>query len=832
MKTKIIVLTSIALMLMLLVSANVSPVKAQGPNDTYIEEQIGEPMNADPVFQYDSASLEMLLNIYEPLIFFDFTEPKKFVGLIADSWSGELCDVTDPKTGLHYTQKWTFHIRSGVHFHSSDAIVVPGEGDEVTPEDVEYSFERNMVVDASTGGECLIYDPLLHVGTADPTDELWGRKIDFAVQRNDTARTVTFYLLTPYEPFLQVVAQGYGAIFSKKWSVDPTLHPHNWPGTWPDWTQDNSPTNNYTAWRAYHDPEESPIEEVDCSSSTTHPHLDYILGTGPYMFDYWNKGKGGHYKLVKNPNYWSERGGSWGAHSHVDNYVSYYIEAWETRRDDFKAGTADTVTVPVTFKDQVEGQPGIRVLKDLLMLYCLGEFFVGQISNTSTYIGDIPPNGTFTSTGFPQDGFQDVKLRMAFRALFPFSDFLDAAYLGEAVQPATCVVPGLTYYDPAIPKPTYDRNLAIKLLKEAWGGSESSPGPVWQNGFYMCFVYNEGNEMRKIAAEMLRDEFDSINAEFGTSFHGEVTAVPWGGYNDLWRARVLPYYCVAWGADFPDAHNFVVPFMDSESGAFARFQGFPNATLNQWIRNGIDAFDPSERQYWYTKLQQAYLENCYSFALATPTFRRWERDWVQGWYFHATLLDEDYVYNIWEADPATVTRNTAATVYLAQGSNGKRIVTLQNTGVNPELVEYNEVIKSDGTTIGSQKIEVWIRPGATYSDVKNILAAGTITITAIVRISSKWIPAIGTVNPATGATWKVGDLGGGIPPAFFAFDGAVTYLDSALYRSCYLGTASASAILLGDLGGGIPPAFFAFDGAVTYLDSALYRMCYLGQGPN
>jgi hypothetical protein len=61
---------------------------------------------------------------------------------------------------------------------------------------------------------------------------------------------------------------------------------------------------------------------------------------------------------------------------------------------------------------------------------------------------------------------------------------------------------GLAYRDPDVPKPTYDRDLAINLLKEAWGGSEATLGPFWTNGFTMGFVYNEGNEMRKLAAEM------------------------------------------------------------------------------------------------------------------------------------------------------------------------------------------------------------------------------------------------------------------------------------------------------------------------------------------
>jgi hypothetical protein len=369
----------------------------------------------------------------------------------------------------------------------------------------------------------------------------------------------------------------------------------------------------------------------------------------------------------------------------------------------------------------------------------------------------MPANGTFTNAGFPCNGFTDIKLRKAFRALFPYNTWLNASYLGEATQPATCVADGLAYYDPSIPKPPTDRALAIKLLKEAWGGTEVSPGPVWTNGFYMSFCYNSGNEPRKMACEMFRDAFESLNSEFGTHFTGVVTEILWTDYSSKWKTRVLPFYFVGWGADFPDAHNFVVPFMETVSGAFAKFQGFSNETINTWIREGIDSIVPAFRQDRYTKLQQAFIDNCYSIAMAQPLGRHWQRTWAHGFYYHSCMAGEEYAYYRWKEEPAPA-RNTAATIGLAQGSSGTRLVILENTGQDTELVEYNETISDDGTPIISQIVEAWLRPGEKYANVKKIVAAGTITITATVRISSKWIYPIGTVNPVPVVPWKVEDL--------------------------------------------------------------------------
>lgn len=852
MKNKAIILTSVALMLLILMPVNVFRASAAVTNPgVLVAERIGEPMYADPCFQYDTASLEMLMNIYEPLIFFNGTSVEKFIGIVADSWYGQIISVTDPITGQAYKQKWVFHIRPGVYFQSSDEVTVPGEGDLLTAADVEYSFERNMVVDSSLGGELLIWGALGLGGAADMADPLFGAKIDFAVQSDPVANTVTFYLVSPFEPFLQIVAQMYGAIFSKTWSISPLIagHSANWDGVWPDWTLpsgsgDNNP-QNYTRWHIYHDTDNSPLEVVDPSSPG--PHLDFILGTGPYMFNYWNKGDGGQYSLIKNPNYW----GGWSSPAHVDEYLSIYISSWETRKADFLTGACDICDVPRMYMDQVLNAPGIRCLKDVPTLAVDAAFLNQAISATSTYCGTMPPNGTFTQFGFPQDGFSDLKLRKAFRALFPYADYLLAAFLGEATHPATCVIPGLAYYDPSIATPTYDRALAIKLLKEAWGGTEASPGPLWTGGFLMDFYYNTGNEARRLACEMLAAEFDSINAEFGTKFYGVVTAGPWSGYSALWRGLVLPFYIVGWAVDYPDADDFVTPFMQDTFGTFAKYQGIVNATIDDWIAKGIATIVPSERQGNYTLLQQAYVDNCYSFTLDQATGRRWERDWVQGWFFNSIYsLFMTYAYYLYKEDAATVRRDIriveTSAIFEAKITGGydfKIHKVVQNNGAVPEWVDVYIIITQwhEGQTdyhITTVKVAAWLIPSQTLT-VDTLIHKSCVNIVTLyyeyVEISDwtpmiiDWAPGDNTDTPTTilgtdrggiarvlPNPHKAGDLGVlPAPTGFWSFDGACNYKDAGLFRYGYV-TAFHE---LTDFNG---------DNVCNYKDAGFFRKAYLG----
>jgi hypothetical protein len=77
---------------------------------------------------------------------------------------------------------------------------------------------------------------------------------------------------------------------------------------------------------------------------------------------------------------------------------------------------------------------------------------------------------------------------------------------------------------------------------------------------------------------------------------------------------------------------------------------------------------------------------------------------------------------------------------------------------------------------------------------------------------------------------KIGDLGGDLPPQFFAFDNTVDSKDFALFMLCYRGSAPAEAMYLGDLGGGSPLRLFEYDGLVDGKDLALFLICHKGSG--
>jgi len=125
-KFVLIVLVSVILSWELIQAASPQEVPR---HDHMIVATISKPDSVDPAWAYDFASSQLIFNVYETLIFYDRESVDRFVSMLATDWHIN-------EDGLSYT----FKIRENVKFHN---------GETLTTEDVEYSFERAMVQDRS-----------------------------------------------------------------------------------------------------------------------------------------------------------------------------------------------------------------------------------------------------------------------------------------------------------------------------------------------------------------------------------------------------------------------------------------------------------------------------------------------------------------------------------------------------------------------------------------------------------------------------------------------------------------------------------------------------------
>ena len=529
----------------------------------FVQETIGGPETLDPAWAYDTASGEQIQYIYEPLIFFDGTSVDTFVPVLA----------TSVPTYNDVDNTFTFTIRSGVTFHN---------GNTLTAEDVEYSFERHMVQDRSGGPIWMFYQSLL--GT-------WGwsgnfTEVDEAIEVS--GNDVIFTLAGDYWElaFLQIMCGTWASIIDKEWCVANG----EWDGTEGDAVNHNDPESGSSyLW-------------------------DNTNGTGPWMLNEWDVGN--QVVLDINPDYWGTPAG-------FDKVITKQVEEWTARKLSLLAGDCDLAYVPRQYIGEVVDVADLLKYSDLPELAVDAFFMNLDIAVNSSWIG----SGALDGNGIPTNFFDDVHVRRAFNYAFDWDTYLNDILLGEATQPGSPVVDGLYGYNPAASKYSLNLTAAEEEMQLAHGGA------VWTNGFSFTLLYNAGNDVRKAACEILADNLFAINNDF------KITVLPldWGtGMVPELVTHNLPCFQIGWIADYAHADNFVVPFMHS-TGTFSYFQSYGYPALDDKITAAFQDTNPTTQLDKYYEIQEIYYEDAPGIILSQPLGRRFFTKYVDGFYFNPCI---------------------------------------------------------------------------------------------------------------------------------------------------------------------------------------------------
>ena len=596
-------------------SANVPARKSSDPN-TFFHVVFGEPETLDPALGYDTASNEIIQNIYEPLVFYDGVYTDKFMPMLASSW-----DVSDD--GITYT----FNIRSGVKFH---------EGQDLTAEDVAYTFQRGLLIGGRSGPQWLLSEPFFGVGksditclvdgcaSADDRDSLVANssaalvnaceKVKSVIVADDANGTVTMTLAQPWGPFIPTIAQTWGGILDKDWAID-----H---GAW---------DGSCDTWQDYY-----------AESAESDPLSRIANGTGPFKLDDWKISE--ELVMVRNDNYWRPP-------AKLARIVTKYVNEWGTRFAMMQAGDADVVAVPEENRSQMDALVGERCEFDIdknrykscevtdnslpYRLYTgrpglnrTDMFFNFQVSEGSNYVG----SGKLDGNGIPLDFFSDAHIRRAFAYCFDWDVYISDVFNGEAVQSPVIPLPGMSGYQADMSIYSYDPVKCEGEFKLADLDNDGIPagndpeGDVWTTGFRLQALYNQGNTGRQTIADILAKNIALINNLFVI----ETVGLPWPTFLRTVRSHQAPYFVSGWAEDIHDPHNWYVPYL---IGVFALNQNMPNDLKGQFrklINQGVAETDPVARQEIYEQLNQAFYDQAPTVLLAVATSHNFEQRWVRG----------------------------------------------------------------------------------------------------------------------------------------------------------------------------------------------------------
>ncbi len=632
--------------------------KSKDPT-TYVYTSYGEPEMLDPALDYESAGMHVMNQVYETLVWYKRQSMSEIIPQLATEWK-----VSDD------AKSYTFTIRKGVKFHN---------GDELTPDDVAWTFQRGLLQGSFFSAQLLMAEPIYGAGILDVTDVVKAKiaaaqpapaateaapaagatpaaapeepvdiadnpealvKVDpailaavceqtkAAIVADSGAGTVTFNLAQPWGPFLATLAHGVASIQDKKWAIEQ--------GAW---------DGDCASWQKFY-----------AKTAETTPLAKVMNGTGPYKFDHWTPGE--EIVLTRNDAYWRTEPAWEGAPTgpaKIERVIIKTIDEWGTRLAMMEAGDADWSTVDLVNLPQADALVGevceynpqtndhdckpsdtpskpLKVYKNAPGVLATSAMFNFKINVEGG--NNLVGSGKLDGNGIPPDFFTDIHVRKAFNYCFDWDTFIQEAVYGQGVQQVGVLIPGSIGYDPNGKKFNFDLAKCKSEIEAAWNGD------VAKNGFRFQIAYNSGNMVRQTVAQIFQSNFQQVDPKYVV----EVLAVPWPTFNGLQKQFRLPLFISGWQEDIHDSHNWAQPFL---VGDYAHRQSIPDDVIAKFqplVTAGVTETDPAKRAAIYKQIQDMDYDEVLAVRIYVPTTPFYMQRWVKGFYLNPLYSEEEYYY--------------------------------------------------------------------------------------------------------------------------------------------------------------------------------------------
>jgi peptide/nickel transport system substrate-binding protein len=684
---------------------------SQPPIDTgtYLVGTIGQPARLDPGRAYDTASGELIQNVYQPLIWFgdkhvidtaggvlngaddnnynynmtpadhsDLSYPSGYVPIIAEALPTIVNSDIEALPGI-WGQYWTFALNTTAKFQPwIDHNGVTQGRAAVSVDDVIYSFQVQMVVDSPYAPVWMFETPAFNFMTFDAMpggfDE--GTVANMIQQwcfhnisdPNPNTVTFNFSYPLPLSAMAQIFSQTWGSIVNKDFFIQHGCWNYSWYAGWsddyrraPDGSGNRTPIDRYYPAKSLY----------NSSTAIVGEDIPDMCGTGPYKYTFgaWdviNK----VWRLDADPGYWMQ----WGhAGDKSGNYIHTIIEkgidTWPTRKMLFLDGEFDVAVVPrANMYDLLQGSNKYKPLSGLTLVTNITElvneeiFFCFNVSGDSAYQSyfGYPAHVTDAMPYF----FNDTAIRMAFADALDYTSVINQAWFGEALQqnswwvdglvPASSKNSSIAFRTQNLGKMEADLKAAAPVNASGYVNGAGTLYDIWTYGFETTMIYNTGNDQRMIELQSIAAAF----ATLGIRFKCNVIGLDWPVFLDNMNGMDMPVFCLGWLADYADPSDWAAPYQQS-AGSFLYTQGPPfpadQAAVDAEITDAAIQPDPVIRDHEYQDLQYKYYMDVPSIPVVQPIGRRFARDWVQGWYYN-DLLPGLYAYDLYKTAPVSYTQ--------------------------------------------------------------------------------------------------------------------------------------------------------------------------------
>jgi ABC-type transport system substrate-binding protein len=511
--------------------------------DWIIQRELADPQSLNPVTLQDATGREFSLHVFERLMWSAGRENYDLVPWIAEDMPEETPDH------LNYTYK----IRKNVTFSN---------GKPLTGRDVVFTFKAmmNPLVDAAQSRQAI--DMLKNVELVNGDDY-----------------TVKFTLSRPY--FKAIYALSDIQIMSKD-VLDPEGLTDKF--TFDD-CRDMASAQNNPAVKKFAD---------FFNSQEVNRGPQYLIGSGPYIFEKWDTGQWVHFK--RNPNYW--------------NTTAVHGMAYPEK------------LIIRVIQDQSAATVAAKNKEIDLMYVTKPMDFVKELANPEQFsmkkADPFEPQFTYIGYNMKNVLFSDVKVRWALAYIVDRDLIIDKVQYGLAVPIQGPVYFGdVKNYNPDLPPIEFNPDKAKQLLSEAGWADTDGDGILNKTidgkkvDFKFTYLLNT-NESRKQTILVVADALKKIG------IIAEIQTLEWSVFLEKIKKHEFEALMGAWVlSDYPpDQYQLYHSSQSKNDGS--NYGSYSSPEADRLMEEYRAEFDEEKRIEIMKKIQKVlYDDQAYTF-LWTP----------------------------------------------------------------------------------------------------------------------------------------------------------------------------------------------------------------------
>lgn len=435
-----------------------------------------------------------------------------------------------------------------------------------------------------------------------------------------------------------------------------------------------------------------PSEHLEATGGGGPALFENPIGTGPYMLAQWDRGN--QLVMTANPDYWGDP-------AHAETLVFRWSEEAAQRLVELQAGTVDGIDNP--------GRDDFAVIaadSNLQLLEREGTnvFYIGMNR-------DIEP-------------FDDEMVRQAIAMGIDRQRIVDAFYPPGSSVATQFLPPTIFGYTDEPTWYDYDPEAARQLLADAG----------YPDGFEITLNYRDVVRGYLPSPGTVAVDIQDQLADIGVTVNIEVMES--GAFIDASDAGDLAFYLLGWGADYPDATNFLDYHFGP--GASAQF-GAGHPDIHELLVQAGQIADPDARLELYQQAAELIKQHAPMVPVAHGGSATAFRADVTG--AHASPLSNE---NFAVMDPGGrdtfVWMQNAEPIglYCADESDGETLRACEQ--INESLLAY----EVGGTAVVPSLAETWetnedgsewtfhLRPGVTFHD-GSALDANDVVLSYVVQ---------------------------------------------------------------------------------------------------